>query len=94
MIFRIELGSKVKDIVSGFGGIVIGRVEYFNGCIQYLVVPKVDKEGKKSEAYWIDEPQLKVVKGGIKRTDGDEGKIDRNGGSSDKSPKSHGMVEH
>lgn len=57
----IKLGSKVKDVVSGFAGIVTGRAEYLTGCTQYLVSPaKVDKDGKIAESYWIDEGKLSV----------------------------------
>lgn len=58
MIFEIELGEKVKDIITGFTGTVVARAEYLNGCIQYQIVGKEpDKE------IWIDEAQLKVRSG-------------------------------
>lgn len=90
MIFKIELGEKVQDLVSGFEGIITGRLEYFNGCIQYLVIPKVDKDGGRIDGLWVDEPQLKVIKGGIKKED----KKEYNGGSSDMAPIGHGMAKH
>ena len=42
----IKLGHKVKDIITGYKGTVIGRAEYVTGCVQLCVVPPVDKDGK------------------------------------------------
>jgi len=57
----IKLGSKVKDVVSGFSGIAIGRCEYITGCTQYGVAPGVGKDGKIQESQWIDETRLVVT---------------------------------
>ena len=57
----IKLGSKVKDKVTGFMGIATARVNYLNGCIQYCIEPRVDKDGKKSKDHYIDEGQLAVL---------------------------------
>ena len=29
------MGKEVKDIVTGFKGIVTAKIEYLNGCIQF-----------------------------------------------------------
>ena len=62
---KIKLGSKVKSIVSNFKGIVTGYCEYLNGCKSYLVQPAVGKDGIMPKAQWIDEPELKVLSGGV-----------------------------
>lgn len=67
---RIKLGQKVEDVVSGFTGIATGKNEWLNGCLQYCVVPRIDKDGKKESGTWIDEQQLKVVDDGILNTEG------------------------
>lgn len=59
---KVELGDTVKDMNTGFKGVVVCRSEYINGCVQYEVVPKVDKDNKQSEAIQIDEQCLIVVK--------------------------------
>ena len=61
-ITQIILGTKVKDKVTGFEGIATARVKYLNGCIQYCVDPKVDKEGKMSKCHYIDFDQLEIIK--------------------------------
>ena len=58
------LGNKVKDKISGFGGIVVESVEYLNGCIQYFIRPKAKKDGKFPMGEWIDQHQLKTIKKG------------------------------
>jgi hypothetical protein len=61
----ITLGQKVKDKISGFTGIATARIEYLNGCVQYCVSPKTDKDGKRPDAEWFDDAILEVVSGGI-----------------------------
>ena len=62
---KIELGQRVKDIVSEAVGIATARVTYLNGCEQLLISPKVDDKGTIPKGVWIDEVQLEVVDNGI-----------------------------
>jgi hypothetical protein len=57
MAERIELGSLVKDSVTGFEGVVTGRSEYITGCAQILVQPPVKRNGEFVESRWFDEPR-------------------------------------
>jgi hypothetical protein len=62
-MFKIGLGSRVKDSVTGFTGIVVCRCEWMNGCIRYTVQgEKLNKEGQIADAPTFDEPQLIVLK--------------------------------
>lgn len=61
---EIKLGSKVKDVVSGLEGIVTGKAEYLNGCIQYCVQPKI-KNGAMVDSQWIDISQLEITGEGV-----------------------------
>lgn len=65
--WRFKLGEKVKDIITGWKGTVTARIEYLNGCLQYCVESKVDKEGKMKKAPYIDEGQLELIEGKSKR---------------------------
>lgn len=59
----IKLGSKVKDVISGFVGVVVARTEYLFGCVRVQVSPqKLEKEGKLPEVVCFDEDQLEVIK--------------------------------
>jgi len=56
----IQLGSKVRDIITGFTGIATGRAEYISGCSQLLVAPPLAKDGAARESEWFDEQRLTV----------------------------------
>lgn len=60
--FKFRLGAKARDTVTGFEGIIIGRNEWLNGCVQYAIKPKVNDKGEIMEAEWIDEQQLEIVR--------------------------------
>jgi hypothetical protein len=63
---KFQLGSRLKDKVSGMKGIATSRLEYLNGCIQYGIQPPYsEREKKKPDAHWIDEEQLEYVDKGI-----------------------------
>lgn len=82
---HVPLGTRMKDLVTGFEGIAIARVEFMNGCIQYMLKPqKLDKDGKTLEAsadvydyhkyQVIDSEQLVVVNSGIAKKEEKEHK--------------------
>ena len=56
---QIELGTDVIDSVTGFKGKTISMVLYLNGCRQFCVQPKIDKDGTMPKSHYIDEQQLK-----------------------------------
>jgi hypothetical protein len=62
---KIQLGNRVKDIVTGFAGIVTAKCEYLNGCVQFCVQPSTDKDGKRPESFYIDHQQLEFVDDGV-----------------------------
>ncbi len=62
---EIKLGQEVKDSVTGFKGIAIGRTTYLQGCNRILVVPKVNKAGELLDSVAFDEPDLEVIGDGI-----------------------------
>lgn len=66
MTSKIELGQEVRDVVTGFAGIAVSRLEFLNGCVQYCVKPKAGDDGKMPEGEWIDIQQLEVVSRGIR----------------------------
>lgn len=66
---KFVLGQRVRDVVTGFEGIAIGRVVYINGCHQYLVKPrcevKKDEPMKQPEGWYIDDQSLELVDEGV-----------------------------
>jgi len=64
--FKYELGDQVEDIVTSLVGVVIGSIEFLNGCKQYSVKQqKLSKDGKPIEGEWIDEGQLVLKKSDV-----------------------------
>jgi len=57
----IKLGSKVRDNISGFTGIAIGRTEWLHGCARITIQPPVDKDGKHQDAATFDEQQVELI---------------------------------
>jgi len=58
----IKLGSVVKDMISGFKGIVTAKSIYLNGCERILVEPQMLKDdGSLINGVWFDVQQIEVV---------------------------------
>ena len=63
---RVELGSKVRDKITGIEGIVFARTEYLTGCIHVAVQPqKLTSEGKIIDPEWVDETRVDVIGDGV-----------------------------
>ncbi len=57
----LDLGDKVKDRITGFTGIAVGKTDWIYGCTRIGVQPEMDKEGKLQEVQWFDILSLDVV---------------------------------
>ena len=58
----VNLGDKVKDIVTGFTGIAVARTTWLHGCDRVVIQPdKLDKDGKVTENASFDAPQVVVL---------------------------------
>lgn len=58
---KIQLGDKVKCKYTGFTGVAVAKTEFINGCIQWQVLPKGNKNNKMPEEIAIDEQSLEVI---------------------------------
>jgi hypothetical protein len=63
------IGATVRDRITGFQGVVTGRVEYITGCNQLLVTPKVRADGKLDEPHWFDEQRVVQIGDSVIRLD-------------------------
>ncbi len=60
---KVNLGDKVKDTVTGFTGIAVGRTVWLHGCARIIIQPEgVTKDGKLFDNFSFDEPQVVVIK--------------------------------
>jgi hypothetical protein len=57
----VNLGDKVRDQVTGFTGVVIGKARYLTGCNTVGIQAPVDKEGKLIDAQWFDEQRIEAL---------------------------------
>lgn len=59
--FKIQLGQKVRDTLSGVVGTVIARTEWLYGCLRITIQPSGEKDGVPLDAFVIDEPQAALI---------------------------------
>lgn len=60
--FKYPMGATLKDVISGFKGVVVYRVQHITGCDNYGLMPKgLDKDGNPKETKQFDENRLKPV---------------------------------
>ncbi len=65
---HLVMGEKYRDSMTGFEGTCAGICEYLYGCRQALIVPLLDKDGRKVDGEWIDEQRL-VDAGSLRAVD-------------------------
>jgi len=58
---RNMLGLKVKDKVTNFQGVITSISFDLYGCVQGLLTPGVDKDGKANDSRWFDMGRLKII---------------------------------
>lgn len=58
--FRFQRGEFVRDIITGFSGVVISRMDSITGCDRYCVQPAKLQDNKMIEAVWIDDHCLEL----------------------------------
>jgi hypothetical protein len=63
----VNLGDKVRDKITGLKGIAVARTEFINGCVQYLVQPKINKDGTIPQDVGIDSQSIEVIKPKVKK---------------------------
>ena len=56
-----NFGKKAVDVVTGFSGVITAKTIYMYGCSQYLLTPRVDKDGKRQDGEWFDEGRLEIL---------------------------------
>ena len=67
--FEIDplMGKKVKDKVTGFTGLVTGKLEALYGCTQYVITASLkDKTSSADNKAIVDEGRITVLGPGIR----------------------------
>ncbi|KKM63662.1 hypothetical protein LCGC14_1509220 [marine sediment metagenome] len=59
---KFEVGSEVKDVVTGVEGIVMCVAFWLFGCTRYAIQMSMDPKTREvPEIQWVDEPQIKLI---------------------------------
>lgn len=58
---EIQMGYKVRDLVTGFEGTVTSITQYLYGVRRVGIQPPVDKDGKIPDSCDVDEPQIEIL---------------------------------
>lgn len=56
------LGRKGKDKVTKTKGVITSVCFDLYGCIQVILTPEVDKEGKRNDSHWYDIKRIELTK--------------------------------
>lgn len=57
-----QLGDRVKDRITGFSGIVVGRTEWLSGCGRVGIQAEKSKAGVlPPEPFWVDDQQVAIL---------------------------------
>lgn len=67
-------GNILRDKVTGFEGMYVGKCEYMTGCTQLRLQPKVKPDGSYVEGLWLDEGKIELIGDGELRKDNVQGK--------------------
>lgn len=60
--FKYALGTKAKDRISGFQGVITAHSEYLNGSVRYTIeADTLDKDGKVRDGETFDELMLDPI---------------------------------
>ena len=57
-----KLGLEGTDRITGAKGVITSISFDLFGCIQAVLTPKLQKEGKRIQGYWYDINRLKISK--------------------------------
>lgn len=59
---KIKLGSRVRDIYTGFEGTLVARTIWMHGCDRLTIEPsKLKPDGAMGEAMTFDAPRVELV---------------------------------
>jgi len=61
MSFKFDLGDEVKDVLTGYKGIVRCRCDYMTGCNRYGIAGKVKKNEMPPDWVHVDETCLVLI---------------------------------
>ncbi len=61
IITELELGQVVKDIVSGYTGVITAVKQEISGPVTYLIEPQEMVDNEPCEGWWFPFKRLEVI---------------------------------
>ena len=58
---EVKNGDLVRELVTGYEGVVVSRTEFLNGCIRVSIQARDLKDGKPVEPLHADVEQLSII---------------------------------
>jgi hypothetical protein len=55
------LGSKVRDKVTHFEGMLTGHAKHLTGCDTVCITPTIDSEGRLRDNQWFDIDRVEIL---------------------------------
>lgn len=55
------IGKQVRDRITGYGGVAVGRTEWLTGCATVAIQGRLDDKGQPPELFWFDEVRVDVL---------------------------------
>lgn len=57
----VSVGQTVKDVITGYEGVVVSRHEYLHGCTRLTVQTREMKDGKPIDEEVFDEQRVQIL---------------------------------
>lgn len=58
----INLGSEVRDLVTGFRGLAVSRIDHLFAASEVKIQPKqLNDDGRPAEPVWFEEARIEVL---------------------------------
>ena len=61
MEFKFSLGDEVRDRITKYEGVIIGRTQWLTNCNTYLVKSRSLRDGKPMDSVSFDEPSIDLI---------------------------------
>ncbi len=59
---KVKLGTKVRDKVTGFVGVVTARTEWMTGCATVAIQAEARVDKRPDDPFWVDEIRVEGFK--------------------------------
>lgn len=69
IITDFDYGQKVKDMITGYEGIIVSFRQDLGNCQEYLILPTRLIEGDPPDGYWFPKARIELIEESINFSD-------------------------